>query len=57
MLLARPTNDTAAFQSATARVIASLLPPGADQPEARRERAAAHRRVDQTAERRQRTVG
>jgi TetR/AcrR family transcriptional repressor of nem operon len=57
MLLARPTNDTAAFRSATARLIASLLPPGADQPESRHEGAATHRRVGQTADRRQRNLG
>jgi TetR/AcrR family transcriptional regulator, transcriptional repressor for nem operon len=56
MLLARPTNDIAGFHAATTRLIASLLPPGADQPAAGNGRVATHRRVDQRADRRHRTA-
>jgi TetR/AcrR family transcriptional regulator, transcriptional repressor for nem operon len=58
MLLARPRNDTAGFQSATTRLIASLLPAGADPAEFGTGRSAApRRRAEPTAGRRQRSAG
>ena len=51
MLLARPMNDTAAFHSASARLVASLLPPGAEQPDVASRRGAVRRRRAPASER------